>query len=333
VRGLAAAGLATVAGQQVALLVALNRGWAGPAGTVVQYALGQAVYLLPWAVLAVPLAVAAYPTLAAAWTERDDNRYAATLAPAARGVLLLSCLGAAGLVAVAGPAAHVLLDPPGTAPLAAAIVGFAPGLVGYALFALLSRALYARGAAAPAAVATLAGWAVAAVAAVGFAAALPPADRAFALALGNSVGMLVLGAALVAVVARRTRSAAPGPTRSAAPSGSGALAGLGRVGAVGALAGVLAAAAGLAVSAAMSAGPFPDLWAALSTGGTTGPSGATMDPAGGTPGALAAAAQGMLSGGVSVAVFIGVAYPLDRHDLRPLLAGLGRRLRPAGRRR
>jgi putative peptidoglycan lipid II flippase len=294
-RGLAAAGLATVAGQQVAVVVALNRGWAGPAGTVVQYALAQAVYLLPWAVLAVPLATAAYPTLSAAWAERDAGRYAATLAPAARGVLLLSCLGAAALVAVAGPAAEILLDPPGTAPLAAAIAGFAPGLLGYALFALLSRALYARGAAGPAAAATIGGWAVVAVAVVGLAAGLAESDRALALALGNSAGMLVLGVVLVAVVTRL--------------AGRAALAGLGRVAAVGLLAAGLATVAGLAVGR-------------LTAGG----------PTAGTPGAVTAAVSGMLSGGAVAVVFLGVAYPLDRHDLRPLLAGLRRRLRAATRR-
>ena len=78
--------------------------------------------------------------------------------------MLLACLGAAALVALParGPAAATSIRrrrrraPP-------AIVGFAPGLLGYALFALLSRALYARGATVAAAVATAAGWAVAAV--------------------------------------------------------------------------------------------------------------------------------------------------------------------------
>jgi putative peptidoglycan lipid II flippase len=292
VGGLAAAGAATVAGQQVAMVVALNRGWAGPEGTVVHYTLAQAVYLLPWAVLAVPLATAAYPTMAAAWTERDRDRYADTLAGAARGVLLLSFLGAAALVAVARPAADLLLpDAPGGGALAAAVVGFAPGLLGYGLFALLSRALYARAATRLAAAATLAGWAAAALGAAGLAAALPRADRALALALGNSIGMLALGGLLVAAVVRRV--------------GRDGLAGLGRVALVGAAAAAPAAAAGWAVA-----------W--LAGHGTDG-----------TPTVVAAVVQGMLSGGAVVAVFLGVAYPFDRRDIGPMLSGVRRRLRPA----
>jgi putative peptidoglycan lipid II flippase len=300
-RGLAVAGAVTVAAQQVALVVLIRLAFAGPdEATWLHVQFAQTVYLVPWAVLAVPLATAAYPTLAAAWADRDTGRYAATLAPAARGVLLLSCLGAAALVAVAGPAAEVLLDPPGTAPLAAAIAGFAPGLLGYALFALLTRALYARAGTAAAAAATVTGWGAAAAAAALLATLLPADDRALALAAGNSVGMLVLGVVLVAVVRRVDRAA---------------LAGLGRVAAVGVAAGVVAALAGLAVSAAL----------APVTG--VGPGAAT---AGGTPGAFPAAAQGMLSGGVAAAAFLAVAYPLDRHDLRPLFATVARRLRRRG---
>jgi putative peptidoglycan lipid II flippase len=293
-RGLAGAGAATVAAQQIALLVTIVLAFAGPdEATWVHVQFAQTVYLLPWAVLAVPLATAAYPTLAAAWTDRDADRYVGTLAPAARGVLLLSCLGAAVLVAVADPAAEVLLDRPGTGPLAAAIAGLAPGLIGYALFALLSRALYARGATGAAAAATVAGWAVAALAALALAGALPGARRAFALGLGNSIGMLVLGGLLVAVVARR--------------AGGAALAGLGRVAAVGVAAGVPAALVGLGVAR-------------------------LADPGGavGTPGAIAAAVQGMLSGGAAAVVFLGIAYPMDRSDLRPLLVRLRRRRQPGG---
>lgn len=299
VGGLAAAGMATMVGQQVALVVAINRAGAGPTGTVVQYALAQTVYLLPWAVLAVPLATAAYPTLVAAWADGDRDRYAGTLARATRGVLLLSLLGAAALVAVAEPAGTVLLAGPGGAPLAAAIAGFAPGLIGYALFAVLSRALYARGRPRVAAAATLAGWAVAALAAVGLSAGLAREDRALALALGNSAGMLVLGALLVLAAARGT--------------GRAALAGLHRVAAAGTLAAALAALAGLGV------------------GRLAGPALADALPSG-TPAQAVAVVQGMLSGGAVAVVFLAVVYPLDRHDARGLLAGvLGRLSRAAGR--
>lgn len=290
VSGLALAGAATVAGQNIALLVTLRLTSGGPAGTMVVYNLAQAIYLLPWAVLAVPLAIAAYPGLAAAHAIGDERAYRLTLAPAARRVLLLSCLGAAALVATADPVARFFPGVTGSATVAAAIAGFGPGLLGYGLFALLTRALYARGDTRAAAVATGLGWLVVPAAALLLAATLPVRDRVLALTLANSIGMLVLGAVLIAVVARR--------------AGPPALAGLTRSGLVGLLAGGVAAAAG-----ALVAHRLPGL----------------IDV--GTPTRPDALLQGMLSGVVVGLVFLAVAYPLDRHDVRPLLVAAARRLR------
>jgi putative peptidoglycan lipid II flippase len=287
VGGLALAGAVTVGAQQIALLVTLNLASAGPTGTVVVYNLAQTIYLLPWSVLAVPLAVAAYPTLAAARATGDADAFRATLAPTTRGVLLLSCLGAAALIATADPVGRFFFAGDGVAAAAAGIAGFAPGLLGYGLLAVLSRALYARGDTAAAATATAIGWLVVPVAAVALAAGLPPAQRVVALTLANSVGMVVLGALLVAVVARR--------------AGPEALAGLARVAGVGVLAGAAAALAGAAVARWL-----PGMFA--------------------TPTKVGAVLQGMLSGVVAALVFVGVAYPLDRHDVRPLTVAFGRRI-------
>lgn len=270
VGGLALAGAVTVGAQQVAILVALRLSSGGPEGTYVEYNLAQTIYLLPWAVLAVPLATAAYPALAAA--RDDERRYRETLAPAVRGILLLSCLGAAALVAVAGPVARFFQVPAAEQ----GIAGFAPGLVGYGMFAVLTRAMYARGEPGPAAAATAAGWGCAALAAIGLAAGLADERRVLALTLGNSIGMVVLGALLVAVLVRR--------------AGRTALAGLSRAALVGVLAGGAAAVAGWLVTRAT-----------------------------GTPTDGGAVLQGMLSGAVVAAVFAGVAYPLDRHDVRPMM--------------
>ncbi|GAA4470228.1 murein biosynthesis integral membrane protein MurJ [Phytohabitans houttuyneae] len=279
VGGLAAAGAVTVGAQQVALLVTLRLALDGPVGTPVVYNLAQTIYLLPWAVLAVPLATAAYPTLVAAHAEGGHVRYRETLAPAARGVLLLSCAGAAALVAVAGPVARFF-----DVPVAAdGIAGFAPGLLGYGMFAVLTRALYARGEPRPAALATVSGWAVAALSAVALAAALADDQRVLALTLGNSIGMVLLGVLLVAAVVRG--------------AGRTALAGLDRAALAGVVAGAAAALAGWLVTRAT-----------------------------GTPGDGGAVLQGMLSGAVVGAVFLGVAYPLDRRDMRPLILAVTRRL-------
>jgi putative peptidoglycan lipid II flippase len=287
VRRLAAAGAVTVAAQQftVALTIVLANG--GLSGTLVQLTLAQTVYLLPWAVLALPIATSAYPALAEAAAGDDRDAFAATLAGATRGLVLLGCLGAAALAATAQPLAWALASTTESpARVAAGIAALAPGLLGYALFALLSRALYARGDTRHAAVATVVGWAGVAVASLGLSAVLPGADRVTALALANSAGMLLLGALLLALVARRAgRAAFDGLTRTLCAAVA---------------AGLVACAAGIGVRRLV--------WGDA------------------TPGVAGAVGQGMLSGAVVAAAFLGVAYVLDPRDVRPLFAGLARRL-------
>ncbi|MEV5634128.1 murein biosynthesis integral membrane protein MurJ [Micromonospora tulbaghiae] len=296
VGGLVVAGAVTVAAQQIALVVALNQVTYGRTADVSVYNLAQTVYFLPWAVLAVPLAVAAYPTLVAARATGDERAYRETLAPAVRGVVLLSLLGAAALVGTAIPVGHFFFaDPLDARTAAVGIAGFAPGLVGYGLFAVLTRALYARGETRAATVATALGWLSVPVLAVLSAQAAPLADRVLAVTLASSAGMLLLGALLIAAVRRA--------------AGGEALAGAGRAAAAGLLAAVVAGAGGAAVAAGL---------AGLGDGTPT------------TPWALA---QGMLSGVVVGVLFLAVAWLTDARDLRPLLATVTRRLRrrrPAG---
>jgi putative peptidoglycan lipid II flippase len=288
VGGLAAAGAVTVAAQQLALVVALRLALAGPEGTVVLYNLAQTIYLLPWAVLAVPVATAAYPVLAASAANQEPERFRRTLAGTVRAVLYLGCLGAAALVALAAPAARLLVAvmPAGGArpgELAGAIAGFAPGLLGYALSAALTRALYARGDTAVAAGATVAGWAGVAAGSAILAGTVPVGNRAVALAVANSVGMVLLGAALLVAVHRR--------------AGRPALAGLLPAALTGLGAGLVATVAGLAVARLLST----------------------------TPGAGPALVQGMLSGVAVAAVFLGIGYALDRRDVRPAVHRAWRR--------
>ncbi|MFB9238701.1 murein biosynthesis integral membrane protein MurJ [Plantactinospora siamensis] len=293
---LAVAGGLTVAGQQLALAVTINRLAAGPTDAPVVFNLAQTMYLLPWAVLAVPLAVAAYPTLAAAHAGRDERTYRETLAPTTRRVLLFSCLGAAALAATAAPVARFFGY--SGAPAALAIAGFAPGLLGYGLFAVLSRALYARGGARSATVATTVGWLVVLAATVGFSALFPADYRVFAVAAANSLGMLVMGALLAVAVVRT--------------AGGAALRGLARTAVVGVAAAAVATAGGAATAYVLA--------------GTLA----------GTPAKPAAVVQGMLAGVVTGVMFFAVAYPLDPHDVRRLVRALRRRLpggRPPGERR
>ena len=116
--------------------------------------------------------------------------------------------------------------------MAPAIAGFAPGLFGYALFALLSRALYARGATKAAAASTATGWAVAALTAL----LLPLPNKVLALSLASALGMTVIGVLLVLAVRRH--------------AGAAALQGLSRATVAGIVAAGLAALAGWGTTAA-----------------------------------------------------------------------------------
>nr|WP_239134252.1 lipid II flippase MurJ [Rugosimonospora africana] len=299
VRGLAGVAVITAASQQLtlALIIALAN-WDSPKGSLVVFTQAQTVYLVPWAVLAVPVATSAYPALATAVETGAAQRFRETLASATRSVLLLSALGAAALVGLAGPIAWILAHlakAPQAGTLTAAIAGFAPGLLGYGLFALHSRALYARRDNRFAALATLSGWGGVAVVGVLVALLFPARDRVPALAASNSAGMLVMGAVLVTLIRRRV--------------GAGALAGVSRAAGTAVLAGTLAALAGIVVR-----------WPLTGTGW-----GVVSRAPGGTPGYSGVVAGGILSGVTIALVFLGVAVLVDRHDVRPMLARFARR--------
>ena len=225
---LAGAGVMALLAQQAAVLVTM---WlanhSGDNGTFPVYQYAQAVYLLPYAVLAVPVATSAFPALAARTGAGED--VSLTLARSMRAVLVLTALSVGVLIAAAPAigAFFSILDArrgdgaASTAALAAlpgTLTAYAPGLVGFGLTALLTRALYVRGRPTDAGLAAALGWTVAAL--------LPlllvgtgqgPATTLRGLGLASTLGMTLSGLALVLLV-RRTWGA--GVTR-----GSGRTAG------------------------------------------------------------------------------------------------------------
>lgn len=286
---LALAGAATVVAQQVALLVAIILAGRVPpvddaASANTLYNFAMTLYLLPWAVLAVPAATAAYPAIATAFATADHATLRLTVARTSRAVLLLSGLGAAGLAAVAAPAAAFLTEGEGVSALAAAVLAFAPGLLGYGLAALHQRTLYAVGANRLAALGVSGGWAVTLATAVILSGVLPDSQRAAALGAANSIGMLVMAVLLALAVRARM--------------GGSALTGLFRAALAASVAGLAGAVAGVEAGRAVVSG---------------------------TPGIMGLAGQGMLSGGVSLVVFLIVCALLDLPDLRPLLERVSRR--------
>ena len=289
VRRLALAGVLTLAGQQLVALVAIRLANSGaPDGTQVVYLAAMTVFLLPWAALAVPLATSVYPDLSERADRGDHAGFAAALAPAAVLTVVTGAVAAAGLVAVAGPMSRVFFaaadQADDAAALRPAIAAFAAGLLGYALVALLTRALYARGLWRAPTVCVVGGWLVAVAADLVLARLLPAADRALALAAGHSVGVTVAGLALLAVVARE--------------AGPAALTGVARTGLPAVLAAVLAGAAGLVTARVLGADPVP--------GG----------------GVLAAVGIGVAAGGVTLAVAAAVMMGTSRRPLLAAVRGL-----------
>ncbi|HET7761772.1 MAG TPA: lipid II flippase MurJ [Phycicoccus sp.] len=213
VGALAGAGVLALAAQQAAVLVTIRlTNHAGGDGAFPVYLYVQAVYLLPYAVLAVPVAQSAFPALATRTGAGEDAT--GTLSRALRAVLVLTGVSAGVLIAAA-PAVGAffgLLDarrgaegasPEALAAMPAALTAYAPGLVGFGLVALLTRALYVRGRPTDAAVATALGWALAALPPVLLVGAgAGPTTTLWTLGVWSSLGMTVAGTGLVLLVRR-----------------------------------------------------------------------------------------------------------------------------------
>lgn len=288
-RGLALAGIGGLVAQQAAVLATLQLSGAyGEPGTLSAYqTMVQQVYLLPYAVLAVPLATSTFPRLAERATRPDRAGYAPMAAVTTRAVLVAGAVGAAVLAAAAPAVATVYGvigagDPDLIGSVGVALTLVAPGLLGLGLIFHVSRALYALERGRLAVLAVSAGWAaVVAASWIACAVLVPGAPDGpatlRALSVGNSVGMVVAGVTLIAVLRSAAgREAVAGVGRTVVVlvvAGTvGAIAGRwtvdaveqftdGLAGAVGAAAGggVLAAAVVLAVVAVLDRGTITGL--------------------------------------------------------------------------
>ncbi len=163
-RALAGAGLIAVLGQQLVVVVVVLLSNRVEAGTINVYTYTQTAYLLPYALLAVPVATVAFPRFT------DPLHRSATVRSTTRGVLLASILGVAGLLTVRREVGAVFLgldagsEGPGQVALLALPAGlaaYAPGLLGFSVAAVLTRALYTAGSPMRAAAAISVGWVVA----------------------------------------------------------------------------------------------------------------------------------------------------------------------------
>ena len=207
---LAGAGLGALLAQQVAVLsVVVLAPLGGDPGTLSIFQYAQAVYLLPYAVFAVPLATAVFPHLSELASTRSGE-FARLAASSTRVILVVGFVGMAVLLA----------DAP-TAP---------------AIFRVTDALADAVDRGRAAVTATAAGWIAVVLVSAVLVAVLAPAGgdspaTLRALATGNSAGMLVAGAGLLAALHRVTEGGAVGTARTLGVGLGGALAGgaLGRL--------------------------------------------------------------------------------------------------------
>lgn len=213
-RSLAGAGIAALIAQQISVLtvVAVARRY-GSAGTIAIYQYTQAIYVLPYAVLAVPLATVVYPQLAARLAAKHVSRETKDLiANSTALVTLAACVGSGALMLGAPVAQQVFGLITAVDYMGAALVAFAPGLVGYALIYQLTRVLYVLDAARSAALATCLGWLVVAGASWVFSANAKGSAVLVYLGVASSAGMSLAGVALALVLARRVGARALAPS-------------------------------------------------------------------------------------------------------------------------
>lgn len=213
-RSLAGAGIAALIAQQISVLtvVAVARRY-GSAGTIAIYQYTQAIYVLPYAVLAVPLATVVYPQLAARLAAKHVSRETKDLiANSTALVTLAACVGSGALMLGAPLAQQVFGLITDVDYMGAALVAFAPGLVGYALIYQLTRVLYVLDAARSAALATCLGWLVVAGASWVFSANAKGSAVLVYLGAASSAGMSLAGVVLALVLARRVGARALVPS-------------------------------------------------------------------------------------------------------------------------
>lgn len=270
---LAGAGVLALAAQQVAVALTL---WLTHAprtldtGVVNAYAYIQAVYLLPYAVLAVPVATAAFPALAHAEgesaTSTIESSAPGTLSRSLRAIVLLTSGAAAALITAARPVGDFFLawDKGGSGAgrealgaLPGGLAAYAPGLVGFSVAALLTRAVYVRGRPLHAALAVALGWLVAGILPLAW---IPDGSDAGTtlglLGISSTLGMTASALVLALLVRREW--------------GPAALAGAGRTVGAAVVAAAVAIAVGDTVARVIDAPGWPGaLFTAFVVGGLT----------------------------------------------------------------
>ncbi|WP_406711247.1 lipid II flippase MurJ [Trueperella pyogenes] len=139
---LGAAGLATLAAQQVAIIaIMIVANSAGDVGTYAAFNYAYAIFMVPYAVLAVPIATVTFPRITTATGQARTQ----VVAQSTRLVLAMGMVSAALLIVLASPAKIVLEVGRDIAGLEAAMQAMAIGSVGMSLLYHGVRVLYGCG--------------------------------------------------------------------------------------------------------------------------------------------------------------------------------------------
>lgn len=175
-------------------------------GGVVAYQVGFQFFLLPYALFALPVLTGLFPALARQHAARDEAAFSLAFERGVRTVAYLVAGAAALLGSLGGLISRTVLfgatDARGAAQVAGVLAGFAPGLIGYALFLFASRVSYARNNTRTPALVNLGVVAVGSVVMIVGFAAVPDRHRVTALAVGHSVAYLIGAAVLLFQTAR-----------------------------------------------------------------------------------------------------------------------------------
>lgn len=296
IRALLLPAMVTVGSQQVflgAVLVLANR----VEGGVVAYQLAFTVLLVFWAVFPLPMATTMFPGLAASAVS-DPAGFTRRSAQGARRIIVIVFGAAALMYAVAEPLAGLVIhmgaagaQTGSRSMIAWSVAAFSPGLVGYGLYALFTRAAYAAGDGRSPAVAAVAGFGLAVGLNVALSGVFEGPALIGGLAGGFSIGITVASVWLMGSFRRR--------------AGARAIAGA-------------SATAVRSLVAALAAGPAGGLLAgSLGSLGDSGP--------------ISDLIRGTIASALSVALYLGVQACLGDQETPAALRAVRSRLRPGSR--
>ncbi len=187
----------------IVLLVLANR----VEGGVVAYRVAFTFFLLPHALFAIPVFTALFPRMAREANAGEWSDYSRSMTQGLRVIAVFVLPASAAFVAAAGPITDIALfgasAGAGAGQVARALMGFAPGLVGYGGFLLATRGFYAAGDTRTPAMLNVAVVVAAGLAMVAVAEVAAPRYMVAALGLVHSVAYVAGTAVLLVLLGRR----------------------------------------------------------------------------------------------------------------------------------